>query len=233
MSRSDYKNIYEGYLDNTGYNNRNIRERYGSCGSEPMPYEMNEKPVMENYGGCGSEPMPYEMNEKQVMEAAVMNEKPVMENYATLKTIPIYDICTNAEITSKLITEQQLKVDRYSDYGDMYNTRGTIHEDPITRQICKYNDTKWWFGYYCKGNSLGIDKHLCGDKKIFGNTDQDGQTVKKYTGISDIYQCYTKLSLDENKTAKGIVYYNNQECYTIKNNPSPYKRSGSTLIMKN
>jgi hypothetical protein len=49
MSRSTYKNIYEGYLDNTGYNNRNIRERYGSCGSEPMPYEMNEKPVMENY----------------------------------------------------------------------------------------------------------------------------------------------------------------------------------------
>ena len=46
MSRSDYKNIYEGYLDNTGYkggyNNRNIRERYGGCGSEPMPYEMNE-----------------------------------------------------------------------------------------------------------------------------------------------------------------------------------------------
>jgi hypothetical protein len=85
MSRSDYKNIYEGYLDNTGYNNRRVAERYGSCGSEPMPYEMNEKPVMENYtgynnrnireryGGCGSEPMPY-----------VMNEIPVMENYNAL-----------------------------------------------------------------------------------------------------------------------------------------------------
>jgi hypothetical protein len=75
MSRSTYKNIYEGYLNNTGYNNRNIRERYGSCGSEPMPYVMNEIPVMENYtgynnrnireryGSCGSEPMPYEMIE--------------------------------------------------------------------------------------------------------------------------------------------------------------------------
>lgn len=28
MSHSDYKNLYEGYLDNTGYNNRNIRENY-------------------------------------------------------------------------------------------------------------------------------------------------------------------------------------------------------------
>ena len=50
MSRSDYKNIYEGYLDNTGYKGGvRYRERYGGCGSEPMPYEMNEKPVMENY----------------------------------------------------------------------------------------------------------------------------------------------------------------------------------------
>jgi hypothetical protein len=57
MSRSDYKNIYEGYLDNTGYNNRRVAERYGGCGSEPMPYEMNEKQVMENYNStlpdCG------------------------------------------------------------------------------------------------------------------------------------------------------------------------------------
>lgn len=30
MSRSDYKNLYEGYLDSTGYNNRNIRENYSN-----------------------------------------------------------------------------------------------------------------------------------------------------------------------------------------------------------
>jgi hypothetical protein len=42
MSRSEYKNINEGYLDNTGYNNRNVRERYGGCGIEPTPYMMNE-----------------------------------------------------------------------------------------------------------------------------------------------------------------------------------------------
>jgi hypothetical protein len=47
MSRSDYKNIYEGYLDNTGYNNRNIRERYGGCGSEPTPPPQQ---ITENYG---------------------------------------------------------------------------------------------------------------------------------------------------------------------------------------
>jgi hypothetical protein len=71
MSRSDYKNIYEGYLDNTGYNNRRVAERYGGCGSEPMPYEMNENygselmpyEMNEKYGGCGSEPTPYMMNE--------------------------------------------------------------------------------------------------------------------------------------------------------------------------
>jgi hypothetical protein len=60
MSRSDYKNIYEGYLDNTGYNNRRVAERYGSCGSEPMPYEMNEgyAPYKDIYGievpSCGT-----------------------------------------------------------------------------------------------------------------------------------------------------------------------------------
>lgn len=36
MSHSDYKNIYEGYLDNTGYGRR---ERYGGCGT---PYMINE-----------------------------------------------------------------------------------------------------------------------------------------------------------------------------------------------
>ena len=62
MSRSDYKNIYEGYLDNTGYNNRRVAERYGSCGSEPMPYEMNEgyapSPYKDKFGNvvpsCGT-----------------------------------------------------------------------------------------------------------------------------------------------------------------------------------
>jgi hypothetical protein len=41
MSRSDYKNLYEGYLDNTGYNNRNIRENYSNydnCNSNLMYY---------------------------------------------------------------------------------------------------------------------------------------------------------------------------------------------------
>ena len=39
MSHSNYKNIYEGYLDNTGYNNRRVAERYATptplknCGS--------------------------------------------------------------------------------------------------------------------------------------------------------------------------------------------------------
>ena len=45
MSQSDYKNINEGYLKNTGYNGNEIRytrERYGGCGSEPTPYMMNE-----------------------------------------------------------------------------------------------------------------------------------------------------------------------------------------------
>ena len=41
MSHSNYKNIYEGYLDNTGYR-AHRRESYGGCGSEPTPYMMNE-----------------------------------------------------------------------------------------------------------------------------------------------------------------------------------------------
>ena len=41
MSHSNYKNIYEGYMDNTGYR-AHRRESYGGCGSEPTPYMMNE-----------------------------------------------------------------------------------------------------------------------------------------------------------------------------------------------
>ena len=41
MSHSNYKNIYEGYLDNTGYR-AHRRESYGGCGSDPTPYMMKE-----------------------------------------------------------------------------------------------------------------------------------------------------------------------------------------------
>jgi hypothetical protein len=50
MSRSDYKNIYEGYLDNTGYNNRRVAERYGGCGSEPTTI-LSEPSVASLYEG--------------------------------------------------------------------------------------------------------------------------------------------------------------------------------------
>ena len=57
MSRSDYKNIYEGYLDNTGYKGGvHYRERYRGCGSEPTPYMMNENQITEEYSSlpdCG------------------------------------------------------------------------------------------------------------------------------------------------------------------------------------
>jgi hypothetical protein len=81
---------------------------------------------------------------------------------------------------------------------------------------------------------------------IYMDTDQEGQTVKKYTDLS-IGQCYNKLNEQENKDAKGIVYHpNTKECSTIKDRVHPksvsfwnifgpkpfYKNLNSILVRK-
>ena len=81
---------------------------------------------------------------------------------------------------------------------------------------------------------------------IYMDTDQEGQTVKKYNDLS-IGQCYNKLNEQENKDAKGIVYHpNTKECSTIKDRihpksvsfwnifgPKPfYKNLNSILVRK-
>ena len=73
MSRSDYKNIYEGYLDNTGYNNRRVaerysfRERYGGCGSEPTPYTILSEPSVAGiYEGYNKTPTPQQQAQAEI-----------------------------------------------------------------------------------------------------------------------------------------------------------------------
>jgi len=148
MSRSDYKNIYEGYLDNTGYNNRNIRERYGSCGSEPMPYVMNEIPVMENYtgynnrnireryGSCGSEPTPYMMNEGY----GGCGTSPVMEKYnVNVFNMPHVKITSNNK--TYVIGNYRSMFSGSYDYVGYVSAEGVTEKFTLCSKIRSLTDT--------------------------------------------------------------------------------------------
>ena len=247
MSRSDYKNIYEGYLDNTGYKGGvRYRERYGGCGSEPMPYEMNEKPVMENYNWWKLLTQPGALNTGNLLQQSTAS-RPTASQPTASASRPTASKPTATPIPTKNIcgVDAGNNARTYSNIGGIITGDG-ITEDPDTRQVCKFSDSKPCWGFdkrYCKLSGTGWgcgnaqDMHLCNDKKIYSNTDQDGQTILQVE-TDTIQKCYDKLNTYT--TGKGIVFYKDAgmgilkgQCYIISGNPSPYHREGSVLIMKN
>jgi len=172
MSRSDYKNIYEGYLDNTGYNNRySFRERYGGCGSEPTPYTINE-------GYLKSKPIttqppttqpPTTTTDPRIPEAQAyikntynntLNYVNKFRNKATdyyNSGAKYYDGMNTGQsdnsMYSKYVVYKDVtqKYDSYCNLPDTVRSRYFIKNGPKSEICCKENITVWG---YCDFNSL-------------------------------------------------------------------------------
>lgn len=107
--------------------------------------------------------------------------------------------------------------------GNNYGHRGASQsidnypkKDAYTYQVC---------GLYEVGGGSCGGKHYCTDKYIYETTDVDGLTIKKYTNIPSLNECYNKIDYvnakDNTLKEKGVVYdTKNKTCWTIKEIPN-------------
>jgi hypothetical protein len=230
MSRSDYKNIYEGYLDNTGYNNRySFRERYGGCGSEPTPYTILSEPSVAGlYEGytTATTPTPKEQQAQEYIKTIYNNTKNYVDTFRKIATE--YYIYGGIERFKALDTtvRDSGKYAKYVRYYDITkknwvaynkddthpsscNLLNTVRTDYFRKgfksEIC-CNENKTYYNY-CYFNDDSTDKSIANS-----NISLDAFTFRVDVLKNDITKNYPDI--DQTKLTFPSVYFTDQQFTT-------------------
>jgi len=246
MSRSDYKNIYEGYLDNTGYNNnRRVAERYGGCGSEPTTI-LSEPSVASLYEGYNQTAIDTFMKEtlQSIVDDTYKNIKAYVEGFRNNATE--YYIYGLAEKFAGLKTSDRNSgvYARFVNYRDITKANWNANSSANTRPSeCKLLDTVRT-DYFKRGYKSEI---CCKDNLTFynycyfNNNIDDVRLVQSNLGLNaftfnvDEFKKYIKEEaqfqyLRDGKTGKYLPDKTSLKNFYIDNKNTEMKNRGEKIF---